>query len=482
MKTNRRSFLGALTASCAFAGCRSPWWFGEAPKLKFGVISDIHLTTPESTADFRRALAYFRDQGAEAVVVAGDLSDWGLRSGLQLVADTWYDVFPDDRAPDGRKVEKLFITGNHDYDGWWYGDMTLDMHVQGYSEDDALVRQGMKACWEKAFHEPFADIRLRTVKGYSFVSSEWMVNGKQNGDDAVAKWLEGHAAELRGERPFFYFRHTPVPGTVVRSDERPSALTEALGRFPNCVAFNGHTHWTLNDGRSIWQGAFTAISVPSMSYASLPSGYENGSAGRRSDSKAGMQKLPARIDLEEAQGFLISVYDDRMEVERRDFEHMVEAAEPWVVPLGTACARPYAYARHAERTPVPQFPADAELATRIVNTETRDNRWTIFMELSFPVARAAGGRVFDYEVRTVMEADGKVASVKRYLSPGFYKLPEAEPASLSFLFDTMDVPERGRYRFKVYPRNCFGCVGEPLVSRVFESKPGKDKAKGKSWE
>ena len=81
-----------------------------------------------------------------AVVVAGDLSDWGLKSGLKYVAEAWHSVFPDDRAPDGRKVEKLFCTGNHDYDGYWYGDMTLDMHVQGYSEEESLVKLGMKKC------------------------------------------------------------------------------------------------------------------------------------------------------------------------------------------------------------------------------------------------------------------------------------------------------------------------------------------------
>ena len=172
MNMKRRSFITGL-AACGFVGCKSPWWFGEAPRLKFGVISDIHVTTPESTADFRRALAYFRDRGADAVLVAGDLSDWGLRSGLKAVADAWYDVFPDDRGANGEKVTKLFITGNHDFDGWWYGDMTLDMHVQGYSEDEALSRLGMKECWEEAFREPYAEVRRRTVKGYDFISSEW---------------------------------------------------------------------------------------------------------------------------------------------------------------------------------------------------------------------------------------------------------------------------------------------------------------------
>lgn len=469
----RRDFLCGLTASFAFAGCRVPWWLGKAPNLKFGVISDIHMTTPDSTAEFRRALIHFRDCGADAVLVAGDLTDWGLLSGLKAVADVWYDVFPGDRAPDGRKIEKLFITGNHDYDGWQYGDMALDMHTQGYSEDEALVRLGLKGCWEKTFHEPFADIRTRTVKGYAFVSSEWCVDGQAEGDAAMAKWLESHAGELHGERPFFFFRHSPVPGTVVASPEKPSVLTETLCRFPNCVAFSGHKHWTLNDERSVWQGDFTAISIPSLSYTSMPKGYENGFAGRQGDAKVGMAKLPSRIDLEEAQGYFVSVYDNRMEVERYDFEHMTEAARPWVVPLGRGREKPYSFARHAKTTPVPQFPCDAEVKTHVVNAETRDNFRTIFMVLEFPAAEAPGGCVFDYEVRAEMESDGSVAAFKRFLSPGFYKLPEDRPVSLRFLFDTMDVPDHGRYRFKVYPRNCFGGAGAPIASRVFESKPGR---------
>ena len=84
---SRRGFLAAALASGAAGGCRSLGIFGPGPNLTFGVISDLHVTTPESTAAFRRALAYFRDRGVDAVVVTGDLSDWGLRSGLKYVAD-----------------------------------------------------------------------------------------------------------------------------------------------------------------------------------------------------------------------------------------------------------------------------------------------------------------------------------------------------------------------------------------------------------
>ena len=115
----------------------------------------------------------------------------------------------------------------------------------------------------------------------------------------------------------------------------------------------------------------------------------------------------------------------------------------------------------------------------MTNADTRGGPWTIFMTLEFPAAECAdGGRVFDYEVRAEFDCGGKPAAVKRFLSPAFYRRPEDEPSRLRFRFDAMDLPERGRYRFAVYPRNCFGAAGRPIYSRSFEPKPGRDKAKG----
>ena len=102
------------------------------------------------------------------------------------------------------------------------------------------------------------------------------------------------------------------------------------------------------------------------------------------------------------------------------------------------------------------------------------------MELGLPAARCREGRVFDYLV-TVQFEDGRVAAEKKYLSPAFYRLEREEPPSLAFRFDGMDVPESGRYRFAVYPRNCFGGAGKPIYSRWFKSKPGKDSTKYKKW-
>ena len=477
IQIGRRGFLGGAAAFIGAGGCRSLGLCGPKPELVFGVISDIHVTTPESTAAFRKALAYFRDRKVDAVVVAGDLSDWGLKSGLKLVADAWNSVFPDDRAPDGRKVEKLFCTGNHDYDGWWYGDMTLDMHVQGYSEDEALAKLGMKACWEEAFNEPFAPIRRRMVKGFDFISAEWKEGRGWNAE--ANAWFAQNGGTLDPKKPFFFFTHYPLGNTTSCSRrDGPNGYPEiaAFKTMPNAVSFSGHCHWTLNDERSIWQDVFTAIAIPSMSYTSMPRGYENGSDSRKGDPKASMPMLPARANLREAQGYVVSVFEDRLEIERRDFTEGVEAAPPWIVTPPTAASKPFAFENSARRTPVPQFPAGASVAANVCNTEDRDGHWAIMMRLEFPSARAPNGRVFDYEVRVEME-DGTVPVVKRFLAPAFYRLERDEPAAQSFLFNAMDLPEHGRYRFRAYPRNCFGACGKPIESRTFESKPGKEKSR-----
>ena len=477
--TSRRHFLGGLVATAAMTGKAGPWWFGKkAPNIRFGVISDIHVTTPESTAKFRRALAYFRDRGADAVMVAGDLTDWGLKSGLQCVADAWYDVFPNDCAPDGRKVTKLFVTGNHDDEGWWYGDMTLDMHVQGYSEDEALHRLGMKDCWQEAFHEPYAEIRRRTVNGYDFISTEWCRDAKRRDEVAVGKWLLEHADGLKGDKPFFFFRHSPIPNTVSSSAKDPeNALYRALQAFPNCVAFCGHTHRTFFDEGSVWQDGFTAISIPSMEYQSALRGYENGSDHRRGGSNCSMPRMPTQGEHADAQGYFVSVFADRLEIRRFDFA-AGEEIEPWTLPWPIAAGKPFAAGERAKVTPVPEFPSDAQVALRVYNADTRGGHWTIFWELTFPRATAEGGRVLDYEVRAEMAADGSVAAKKRFLSPAFHKVEREEPETVRVYFDGMDVPETGRYRLAVYPRDCFGRAGRPIFTRWLESKPGKGKAKG----
>ena len=50
---NRREFLFSAGAVTLIAGCRTAELFGS-PDLRFGVVSDIHVTTPKSAKLFEK--------------------------------------------------------------------------------------------------------------------------------------------------------------------------------------------------------------------------------------------------------------------------------------------------------------------------------------------------------------------------------------------------------------------------------------------
>ena len=457
---NRREFLFSAGAATMLSGCRSFDLFG-APDLRFGVVSDIHVTTPKSTQMFERALRYFKRRGVDAVMVPGDLTDWGVRSGFRYVKETWDRVFA------GTDVVPLFCTGNHDYEGWFYGDMTMEMHANGYSEDDAIVKHDMKACWEAAFGEPFDIVRCRTVKGYDFVSCECYHNS--------ASWLKRNAARFAGGKPFFYFQHLPLGGTTSDSPRRVDANSGALAAFPNCVAFTGHTHRPFIDERLVWQGAYTVVSTPSLSYACTPGGYDNGEGSREGDSRQTMAELPMRSDLRGGQGFVVSVWNDRLAIERVDLEEEDSDVPEWIVPVPTAGeSGPLGFARRERTEPVPQFASGAELDLETRNAGTRVGKWAIVLNCEFPSAEMPSGhRVFDYEIRAVPE-DGSAPLVKRFLSPAYAKMAKFEPARQRFWIDVAELPQDVNYVIEVRARNCFGAASAPLVSAVMRGKPGLD--------
>ena len=125
----RRFFLGGLASAFALGPRRifsaAPGAFeGGTPALSFGVLSDVHvclapggeqLRATHDASTLEAAFTWFRDQGADAVLIAGDMAHSGLAGELKALADAWYKVFPNDKAPDGRRVERVFVFGNHDW-------------------------------------------------------------------------------------------------------------------------------------------------------------------------------------------------------------------------------------------------------------------------------------------------------------------------------------------------------------------------------
>ena len=106
MNISRRQFFigGAAAAGAfgAFSGCRffsrANYKAGGTPRLRFGVVSDIHITkigADEKMEDwgnnltFKHTLEWFRSQNVDAVMIAGDMADKGMVEQLEAVAQAW---------------------------------------------------------------------------------------------------------------------------------------------------------------------------------------------------------------------------------------------------------------------------------------------------------------------------------------------------------------------------------------------------------
>ena len=501
---SRRWFIGGAASFGAFGGCRffsgNGFSSGE-PRLRFGVVSDIHIafragpgeaeTQRNNELTFVRALEWFRDQGVDGVVVAGDMADHGIVDQLAMVAEAWNRVFPGDRAPDGRRVERLFVYGNHDLGGVPYAKGMF----KGKSDAEIaaeIIYPDPKAAWERVFHEPFEPIWTKEINGYRFVGAHWWSSQGCRGkgekfNDGVADWYAAQAKSIDPSLPFFHIQH-PHPLDTCYGPwawGRDIGLsTKALSDFQNAVAFSGHSHYPLTDERSVWQGAFTSVGTSSLRYTGMPynefpgEGFVNSSTGGPGAREAEAAKLQPRLPnpYDCRQGMLWSVYGDRIVARRREFMSGLDVGEDWVLPLPSAEPRPFAFAERAKKIGRPKFKEGAALRIERVKAKTRGAKSKgkapeiksaekDCIRVVVPAAAAKdGARVYYFEVAAKPSGGGKPV-VRRALAEGFNHgaaHPRAS-AETECLFAVDELP-KGAVRFEAAPVNCFGRAGRPLAS------------------
>jgi len=486
---NRRHFLGAMASFGAFGAVR-PLFAAPAgrPNLTLGVLSDIHLSIAKGKDGtfsfpgeemFRKALGWFRDQGVDGVLVSGDMADRGTVEELEAVARAWYSVFPDGKALDGRRVEQLFVYGNHDYEGYKYGGRVKAIFGEKYY--DHAINKDLAAAWKKCFHEDYNPIWRKEVKGYTVIGTHWTKDhcrGRNEvGTSYASGWFEQNGATLDPSKPFFYLQHPPLKGTchcdwVWGHDN--GLVTKALSKFRNAVAFSGHSHASINDERAIWQGAFTSIGAGSLKYTGLeygdvlPFGRENDlpSPGLRGeDPYKIMRKMRIRSG---HQGMILRVYDDRMVFERRDFEDLGLLGDDWVVPLPSAEPMPFAHAKRAAASVPPQFPKGAALTVRMTTGKNRGGRNVKsevqpVLEISIPPANGKkGARALDFALRITGE-NGK-ADDRYVFAESFYRSESGGAANVPTVCSLAAnrLKASGKLRIEVSPRNSFGKAGTPI--------------------
>ena len=490
METSRKDFLFGLTAlgaAAAIPNAKAAEVAKGPVRLKIGVLSDIHIRTEKDVPKFERTLRKFDTWKVDGVLGGSDIADYGLYQQLDLAAEAWFRVFPKGRsAKDGRPVANLLHYGDHDM-ATGYVDRAEAKKICPDDEKRkaSLLFEGnmRKIAWERAFKEPFEQIAVKEVKGYTFVLSHFTRGEPDNksGNDVPGLAAVMSRIKVDPKKPFFYSQHRIPRGTsggIYMWGQDDGRTTKLFSKYPNLIAFNGHCHRTGVDERNIWQGAFTAIQVPSHSYTCTDRGREN--SYNLDDRPPKVPVKPSKTMREaegmgsSAQGYVMMVYDDAVVIRRCDFDADKLLGPDWVIPTASFALppeeRPFAFAKRAReaQADLPRFPADAQVTVSdFAPGKYRDGTEMQMRTVTFPTAKTAAKlRANDYSVTVEMRQGDCVSArmEKHVYSSEYLHAAALDVKPVICRFGADEIPDGWESRFTVRPLDVWGNRGAAISS------------------
>ena len=223
-----------------------------SPVLRFVICSDIHLNGEDDQEEAKRfakmfdtAYEYSASQEhntLDAFIVAGDMTNHGLPEEYRVFKNVINEKLRDE-------TQFMVCMGNHEF--------------IAYRDVDAS--EGTKV-FEKEMQ--MNDDNSYTVNGYNFIICSYDENGKTF--NAKKSWLNDELKKAKaqsGNKPIFVVQH-PAPFASVYGSINWGDITipTILSRYPQVIDFSGHSHYPVNDPRSLWQGGFTALGCGTLSY------------------------------------------------------------------------------------------------------------------------------------------------------------------------------------------------------------------------
>ena len=471
MFATRKSFIKSVMAVAAAPSMAAMG--GKSPVLRIGILSDLHYRTFDTGTGLQNCLGiekilrYLDRRKVDGVVVCGDITDFGTAAALRGLSALWFKVFPGNRRSDGEEIKPLFLMGDHDMGGYMhtkYRKWVLPACPDPKELDEIIPEMDVAKLWKECFHEEWSPLEVKTVKGVKFVMAHHPRHTKESDSGNTIPGLEDFMArqDLDQSKPFFYVQHRVLRGTLGFDAQRgweSGKQTKVLERYPNAIALCGHAHRNVTDEYNLWQGAFSAILVPSGNYNLTRLGHENGN--QRPEKKA---IVSPRCELRRSwQGLVGTLYDDLFVVERMDMLNEAKIAPDWVIPLPSPDGSQKVGVR-AKKAVAPQFPHGARIDVAERRIITSAKKLENVVMVSFPVVHATKlcPRAFDYRVDAIK--GGKTVISKLVFSKGQYWIDEKDTQPVECPFRLEELPEdwRTSVKFAVAPRDSFGNEGRAI--------------------
>ncbi|MBQ6931087.1 MAG: hypothetical protein IJN38_03065 [Clostridia bacterium] len=240
--------------------------------------SFISVEVPEDESNFTPVLRFFAASDSH-VESMGDTQALRMQKALKMAyamadSDEEYNkldaaLFAGDLTDNGREDQFLGFTVAAKS---VLREETELLAVIAKSHDSSTLDKGVHAYFSGVTGED-TDIH-KVINGYHFIGLSVSKTEGEHYSEYQREWLDEQLAAATAEdptKPVFVFQHEHISNTVYGSSDFEGwgmdYFRAVLNKYPQVVNFSGHSHYPLNDPRSIWQGEFTAVGTGALYYA-----------------------------------------------------------------------------------------------------------------------------------------------------------------------------------------------------------------------
>ena len=426
-------FLCALIA----AGCAAVASAADAPDdfvpaLRFIAASDTHVKTDDDTNTLRipkmmelgygiaDADPYYT--GLDAVLIVGDLTDRGTKPA--------FDIFWETLSGSLREGTRFLGVVPQNHDGYEMRRAEMRDYYSSLTGNDA-------------------DFNV-VIGGYHFIGlSASPLDGVQYSASQIS-WLRKQlnaAVKEDPSRPVFFMNHEPALDTVYGSTAFDTwgipTFNALLSQYPQVVHFAGHSHYPVNDPRSVWQGCFTAVGTGAIYYAEFTI-----------DAARAYDPPDAR---ETANCWIVELdADNNMRLRGYDVNEGKQLCEVYLENPADPQNREYTPAKQKAASLAPRFAEDA-----VPDVETSFGE----CKITVPAAESADGQPVVLYRAAAKNSCGVTVS-KTWTLPKYYRAIEQDTVELELSGFT-----EGEYTISVTAENAYGKQSEPIQTAV--SVPGE---------
>lgn len=378
-----KSFIALITALITFLSAtlsanvipkKEPKDF--QPVLRFFACSDTHIDGAEdkkadrirNAVDFAYSLTDGGYSKLDAVLFAGDITNSGTEEQFETADKVIKDVVKDE-------TEILALVAKN-HDGYAGKEKALGF-VEGLTGKDS-------------------DFHI-VINGFHFICISTSEKENIRYDLSQRAWLRKQLEEASAddpEKPIFVAHHEHVADTVYGSKTISEGwgqvyFSDILAAYPQVIDISGHSHYPVNDPRSIWQGTFTAIGTGSMHYLEFTVGTD------RTVHPEGCYDCP--------QAWIIEVdKDNNVRLRGLDVNNRAWLCDYLLTDITDIASHPFTVKNQKALSSEPEFSKSAS-----VKVKCNDGKTTI----SFPAAVSTDGMpVFLYRIKLTDESGKTVYS------------------------------------------------------------------------